>query len=301
MKKITILAIMLLVLTGCSSKGVKDGRSGCEIYLEELPSEFYMLNENIQDELEISVNLKSMATDKKYKAILTKESGFRKEIKLNPGKYSVEFTYSNSSWATGIMAETEVEFIVLGDGEISQLPIKIRNIDDFKEGMIINKPSDEIKSLELFERVFQINGEIIDLNNILEYAELSVKQNQMIRPKETEIISTINGIGMTIIFQNQTSESIPVEGASIIGFEILNNNVVIPKGIMIGTEIEKIVNKTDGLLGTPNYIIGTPFVDFGVDGAALVYLDYDSGDRFTFEYDVNNYVKSIKYEFEKYE
>ena len=309
MKKPPIVVVLLALLvvlpffSGCSRGNLREGGSKCTVYLDAIPDEYYALNESIRNELQITVTLHSVVNDKNHRIVLTEDNGFQQDIRLNPGPYDVTWCYANNPNITLMEVQPQVERITLDRKTPASLPVSIKNKDVFIQTIHNLTPSDAITSAELYTRQVQYDGQMTDFSTLRSALTFSPSNNsKRLKPSETAFIPATGTAGVSLVVQNQTSTSIPVQEATFVGLRFTKNNIVLPKGITLGMDIAEICHAKTGLLGTPDYCKGTPMLGIGYDSSTAVYVDYETGDRISFEVGSNApYITAITYEFEKYE
>jgi len=298
-----VILVLSILLVGCSEEsGVNKTESSCSIYLENLPKEYEDLTETIKENIEISVSLRSISSDEKHKIVLSDENEYNVLLPLKPGNYEVYGIYMSNTSLAMFDIDTEVETVTISNGNEFDLPVFMTNPSQFISAIENNSPKKEIIDTDMFSRKVQYNGEIIDLNTIKKVMQFATKDNESLAPTEEFYIPSTSHAGVSMVVQNQKSGSIPINEATFVGVRFYNNNVVFPKGIIMGMDISSLAHAEDGVLGTPDYFVGTPLIGMGIEHTTLVYLDEDTGDRISFEVKPSDsYISSIKYEFEKYE
>jgi len=301
----TLATIMLaLITTGCSKNiNVRSYNAVCDLYLEGLPEEFKQLPEALRNDLNISITLRNVSSNKKHNIKLKAADNYRKSVYLIPGTYEVQKPFLYEQSLAMFRVETTVTSISVAKNSRAEVPIKVSNPSNFINTMKNNQPTDEILNADIYSRKVQYKGKIIDLNKIKEVMSFNLASNsKTLYPSETYLIPSSDNPGVSIIVQNLTSTSIPVSKATLTGVYFTGNNVVLPKGITLGSNLRDIVHAKEGKLGTPDYCMGSALIGFEIDGTTLVYIDKDSGDRISFYIKLGDtYVSSVKYEFAKYE
>lgn len=309
LRKIKIAVILLccivaFVLSGCSKVGSeKSHDSSCQIYLDNLPKEYHMLSTEVRSIIEINVSLRNTSSDKKYHVILSDENNYHQTLELMPGTYEV-YSISIPNKALAMFdVDTNLKSLLITKNTKIELPVSMTNPSTFVDLMNSNQPTKEILAENIYSRKVQYNGELLDLNTINESMQFSSQDsNKSLAPGEVSYIPSTSHSGISMIVQNKTSRNIPIKEASFSGVRFFQNNVVFPKGITLGMNITNITHAEKGILGTPNYCLGTPMIGIGYDSTTLVYLDENTGDRLSFYISPDNsFVSTILYEFEKYE
>ena len=314
-KKAVWFVIVLLIISwlgGCSNrKGVAIERAECRIYLKELPEGYEMLNEAIKDSIEISLALRNVTNNKEHWIRITHKENFDKTLKLIPGTYEVlrcklhVTRFANIDMDTNMLfleAYTDIEKITLNREKTFEIPIFIKDSPIFTETIKNSGVKYEILSLDIFSRKVQYNGEIIDLNNIGEIMTFIPEKRRNVKSYKTDSIPAVEDPRIRMIVQNQTNSICDISECTFIGVSFIANNVVLPGGIVLGMDISEVSHAKKGILGTPDYFLGSPVIGGAISDTWAVYVDKISGDRVTFIMRADRtYVTMIKYEFERYE
>lgn len=314
-KKAVWFVIMLLIISllgGCSNKkGLAIKRAECRIYLKELPKGYEMLNKAIKDNIEIFLILRSVTNNKEHWISLTDKKNFEEVIRLNPGTYDLVLCklyvkgFSNIDIKTNILfleAYTDIEKVTLSREETFEVPVFIKDSPIFTETIKNSTVRDEILSLDIFSRKVQYNGEIIDLKNIRQIMTFTPKEKKDVKSYKAASIPAVEDPRVRMIVQNQTNNTCDISECTFIGVTFIGNNVVFPGGIVLGMDISEISHAKKGILGTPDYFIGSPVIGGAISDTWAVYVDDISGDRITFIINADKtFVSVIKYEFERYE
>lgn len=298
------MMLFALGMSGCSKKvDEKSFGAVCEFYVEAFPEGFDQLPQAVRDDMYISISLKNTSSKKGYIAKLTKDNGFRHALNVIPGTYHVYILTSPSEKVVMFDVEMRVDSVTVEKDKRTEVPIYISNPSNFINSLKSNEPTAEILNSDIYSRKVQYNGKIIDLNNIREIMEFSNSYaNERIKPTETFKIPSTAKNGISLVVQNQSRTNTNVSEAKFVGVSFSMNNVIFPQGITLGTSLYDIAHAQDGILGTPDYCLGSPFVGAEFESTTLVYIDKDSGDRISFYVNPgDSYVSSITYEFAKYE
>ncbi len=289
-----------LLLSGCS----KDDKWGavCHIYLDNLPPEYHSLAENLRNDTEIYLSLDNSSTDRHYSIRLTEKNKYTQDVSMLPGSYSVSSVYVINKGLSPIEAVTQVQSVELIKNTQTELAVSLADPTALAQMVEQNKPTPEILSESLYSRKVQYAGAVIDLANIHQVMQFSAVENKRLSAGEVYYIPSESHKGVFMIVKNTTNATIPVMEGSFIGVRFSNNNAVFPTGAAVGSSLEEIANEKTGLLGTPSYCLGTPLIGMGLEKSTLVYLDEESGDRISFEFDPDSkFVNAVSYEFERYE
>jgi|LSQX01.2.fsa_nt_gb hypothetical protein len=298
------MVMLLSMMVGCTKTTAEQSfGAGCTAYLENLPKEYELLPEGIRDKVEITVSLRNVSSNKRYSNKLNYANGFRQSIDLLPGTYDVSNVHISEKSLAMLDVEVKLESIKVDKDSQFELPVYVKSPTDFIAAIENNKPKAEILKEDVYSRKVQLNGEIIDINNIRNTVKFDEPPtNKNLAPAETFLIPSSNNEGVSLIVQNQTNTYAPVSKATFVGVQFYGSNVVFPKGITLGTGLDAICHAQDGILGTPDYFLGTPLIGLGYDNTTVVYLDKESGDRISLNIKPSHsFASFITYEFNKYE
>ncbi|MFY9175691.1 MAG: hypothetical protein WAO24_10230 [Peptococcia bacterium] len=298
-----LLTTLVVLLLGCSKDGSEHSfGASCKVYLKDLPLEYELLSKDIRNNIEISTVLRNVSTGKKFSFKLTEKNNFQQTLDLIPGTYDVHSVFISNPALAIFNVDTKLSSVKIVKNSQLELPLFITNHSDFIKTMENNKPTDEILGEEIFSRKVQFNGQIIELNSIKKMLKFKATVDKQLAAAETAYIPSTSHEGVALVVQNQTNHHLSINDATFIGVHFSKNNVVLPKGITLGMNISTISHSQKGILGTPDYFLGTPLIGTGFNDTTLVYLDKNSGDRISFHVNPNDlHVSSITYEFEKYE
>lgn len=287
----------LLSLSACSNPDVNRWNATCHMAVENLPPQ---LPPTLQDHIDISVTLRDTTTNKLIFNHLSAQNAFQQTLALKPGKYEVTSVYTSNHYLDLLAVRSPVTEFEVSKNSQFYLPIQITDVPSLVESIQANQPKAEILALDPYARQIQYRGQIIDLNRIQEIMVFSRDQSKRLSPAETAFIPSTSHSGVAIKVQNKSQSFQSIQEASLIGVKFTNSNTVLPKGIQIGSSIEQIAHAQKGLLGSPNYCLGSPIS--GLDHLTLVYLDDASGDKISLFVRANtNIIYDILYEFEQYE
>ena len=296
---------VLLLLSGCDETA-KDAKWGavCSISVDNIPSEYSMLKEDLQKSLSFSLYLicRDKGLDKEYVINLSKENGYKSEIYVVPGTYAVERLSADDIGLGIARAVADKKTVTFKRDTRTEIVVSLENPDEMAKIIRESQPSDEILAEEMYSKKIQYMGKVVDLEELWQYilTHQGVDGEKNIYGNERKYVQVDKG--MDIILQNTSDMIIPVSEAKLMGIRFYNRNVVLPKGVAIGANLKQIVHSETGLLGTPSYCEGTPFIGMGLADSTLVYVDDVSGDRLSLEVSGDSMlVKSISYEFERYE
>ncbi len=307
--KIKFLVSVLLLgifLVGCGKSGnLKEGDCILNVSLnqEQLPQSFELLGENIKDEYEIKVCLENINSERLYYIYLNAQNGYKQKAKLNPGVYKINYETHNLANIHGMKIELQEENVQLTREKNTDLVVNITNTKEAEAWIQNAQPTPDILKEDRFSRKVQLNGEIIDLQTILEVLPFSPakKNTEFVKPYETlEVFNSDYGIRVTM--QNQSAEGLPWEKCQISSVAFGRNVVVLGGGVTIGCEITEVCHAQDGIYGKPSSLKGSVFLGLDIDTTSAEYLDSESGDKITLEFLPNGIcIDDIQYEFAVFE
>lgn len=300
-KRIGVLAILFLVLSGlcaCKSTGM-EGSCECVVDLKDLPNEFNKLPDSIRENVEISVTIENVVTEKEMKAYLREENDFQETLYLNPGTYRVRYVYVASNALAGLEVEaSEEKFEVTGE-DGAQVDVFVVNAEEFADWVWSMDATREIVQTDIFSRTVQFEGQLIGLKQITQYVEFSYEKKVGSYDK-VEIGNADKGVYITV--QNQSKEPADWTECELLGVSFRKNNVIWGQGICLGMDVAEIVHEADGLLGTPDAMAGTVLMGTGYADTTASYISEKSGDKLTLTMESGgDFVKSISYAFEVFE
>ena len=210
---------------------------------------------------------------------------------------------SNRSTTHGVKIEIQDESVQLSREKKTDLVVNIANTKEAEGWIQKVQPTPAILREERFSRNVQLNGEIIDLQNILSILPFSPskKNTEFVKPYETlEVYNSDYGIRVTM--QNQGGEALPWEKCRIKGVTFTRNVVVLGGGVSIGSGIPEVCHAQDGIYGKPSSLKGSVFLGLNYSATSAEYLNSDSGDKITLEFlPSGTCIDEIKYEFAVYE
>lgn len=299
---LTACGISLFLLSACS-KSSRDASWGasCSVYLEHLPEGYDLLSRDIREHIKISVSLRNTASNKNYRTTLSEKNKYRQDIDMVPGTYEVYAHMSDQALAM-FDVNAGVPSIEITKASQTPLPVSVSNPEEYAATANENLPSEEILSADTYSRKVQFSGSVIDLNQVPQLMQFKTEDSKRLSPAETAYIPSSSNNGVSMIVQNQTGASISASEAAFVGVRFTKNNVVFPKGVRIGMSVSEAAHAKHGILGTPGYCLGTPMLGTGYDNTTLVYPDPVSGDRLSLSIGPeDSFIRSISYEFEKFE
>ena len=303
-----VLSVFLLgiFLVGCGKRGeIREGDCLLNVSLnqEQLPQSFELLGENIKEEYEIKVCLENINSERLYYIYLNPKNGYKQNAKLIPGVYKVNYETHNFANIHGMKIGIQEESVQLTRDKKTELVVNITNTNEAEAWMQSAQPTPAILKEDRFSRRVQLNGEIIDLQNILKVLPFSPskKNHEFVKPYETlEVFNSDYGIRVTM--QNQSGEELPWGNCHMNAVTFNRNVVALGGGITIGSGIKEVCHAQKGVYGKPSSLKGSVFLGLNFDATSAEYLDSDSGDKITLEFLPSGIcIDEIQYEFAVYE
>ena len=295
-----LVCILALFLAGCGKTGKLDeGECACLVRLEDIPQEFRMLGDNVQEMLEITVILENITTERQYRFELNTENNFQQNASLNPGVYKV-YRCDDSPYFLNMIIATRQEDLEVGKDKENEFTVYIENLEEFTDLVWDMQPIREVTQLDKFSRQIQWSGQIIDLEHIMDYIEFSSSQETV---KAYEQITMYNADALAwVTLQNQTGQEVSPKECKLIKVTFGKSNVIFGQGVKVGMPVKEIAHAKEGIYGTPDSLTGSILFAAGVDKVGMVYYDKSSGDRLTIESDPEGkFISRIVYEFAAYE
>lgn len=295
---IAALALVLL-LTGCGKAGrLDEGDCACVVRLESAPPEFMMLGDYVQELINIEVVLQNITTEKRYEFTLNMENNFQQEASLHPGVYRVSGCYASPYFICMDTAARQQDLEV-GRDKDNEITVYIENPEEFTDMVWHMQPIREVTQLDRFSRKIQWNGEIIDLERIMDYVEFSSDQTVGGYQQITLYNSDAH---VRVTLQNQTAQQASWKECKLIKVQFERPNAIFAQGVKVGMTVRQVAHAQEGFYGTPDSLTGSVLYAIGADSVGVVYYDEASGDRLTLEsYPAGGYIYSITYEFAAYE
>lgn len=291
--------VLALLLTGCGKAGrLDEGDCSCVVRLQDIPREFKMLEENLQEQLEITVTLENITTERQYRFELNTGNGFQQNALLHPGIYRVYYC-SGLPYILNMDIAAVQEDLEVKRNQENEITVYLQNEKEFSDLVWNMQPAREIMQSDKFSRQIQWGGQMIDLENIMDYIEFSSDQTV----KAYDQITLFNSeAGVRVTLQNQTAQMASWKECELIKVQFGRPNVIFGQGVKVGMPVREIVHAQEGIYGTPDSLTGSIFYVAGVDRVGMVYCDEASGDRLTLESSSDGKdVYSILYEFAVFE
>ncbi|MBP5282701.1 MAG: hypothetical protein J6Z22_09410 [Lachnospiraceae bacterium] len=290
-----LLLSLLLCLSACGKKGeLNEGDCPGIVSFGNIPKEFSLLDENLQNEFEVVVWLKHLTSEKEYSIHLNKANGFRQEVSLHPGNYSVS-AYSTMSNLVGLDVKLTEEIAVFDYGRDTLISILPKNPEEFAEHWMETHPQAEILSADKYSGLVQVNRKVMTIKEMISELGLS-DMTETIESKEKSTLQDAER-GITIVLQNQSSSPKPLSECEVLSLYVTKNTVVFPDGVTLGTAPEKVCHRQNGLYGEPTKFEGFYLFGWDLDNTSAVYQDPISGNRITIEISPDGaQIDSILYE-----
>jgi len=293
-----------ILLTGCHSKNsINEGECKCNISFVEIPKELSMLEENLQENFEVTVTLKNIANDREYIITLDEDNSFKEEISLNPGVYQVYNIYAENGTNMGLKLASKEDSVTLSKDTLGAIHIYVENQEDFTEHWMSVQPMPEMILAEKFDGAIQINRKVLNLHtdSAAIIAELDLSHEGQVAPYAKIEVKDPN-MGITLTLQNQTDNPTEWRNCTITGIYVYKNNAVFPQGVTIGMAPEKVCNAETGLYGEPDSFTGSLLYGTGFDDTYAIYNDSVNGDKLTINLGSNDSaIRSIHYELALFE
>ncbi|MBQ9140303.1 MAG: hypothetical protein IJX63_00725, partial [Lachnospiraceae bacterium] len=242
-----LLAVIALVfgLTGCGDNAL-EGDCKCTVALLDVPKELEMLDENLLEQFEISVELENIYSEKTMEVELTAENRFCEELKIQPGTYLVKYYYAGPSNLVPIEVEVKQDKIELTRENPQKIDVVITNQSEFADWAWSCEATREILEAGAFSHKIQFEGQLIDVTEITDYVEFQCENKVSGYDKAT--IS--NGEkGVTIVVQNTKEGVADWTECKLVQVTFRKNNVIWGQGAFVGMNVAKAVHAKDGLYG----------------------------------------------------
>ncbi len=300
MKKVRWLPLLLLIamcLGGCGSKAV-EGECECLVELTGLPKEMDKLDDNIREQLYVSVNLENIYTEKRVSVDLVAKEDFKAELKLKPGTYRVHYCYASDSNLLPWKVKEKQDTIELMKDKEEVLKIEVTNPEEVTDWIWNLQAGREVLQEDAFSHRVQFEGQLIDVEEILNYVEFEYEGE--IRPYEKKTISGDKGV--TVMVVNEEASPKPWQECTLKKVSFGQSNVIWGQGAYIGMPVKEAVHAEEGLYGMPANMNGTILAGLDYGPTNINWLDGKSGDKLTLTiHRTGDYISGISYEFEVYE
>lgn len=283
-----------LCMDGCGRKNpLREGDCVLNVNMVNLPKEFSLQEENIQEHTTIHVTLQNTTTGKDYPFELNADNTYSQKLSLLPGTYKI-------TQLEGATKEYDFIEYMADAGEVTlinkdmpmQLSVYIGNPDEFNTHWKDIQPLPEIQLEDIFSCKIQWRRELISL------ADLPGKLSwtESVKPGSTATFAP-ESLGISMTVKNNSGAECPASNCDLVKAEFTQNCVVFPRGVTIGMKPDKVFHNQDGYYGEPTKLGGTIF--FGKDIAPLkaIYKDTTTGTCVTVVTDSKGeYITGIIYE-----
>lgn len=292
------VAALMFGLTGCGDNAL-EGDCKCTVALLEVPKELEMLDENLLEQFEISVELENIYSEKTLEVELTAENKFCAELKIQPGTYLVKYYYAGPSNLVPIEVEVKQDKIELTRENPQRIDVAITNQSEFADWAWSLAATREILEEGAFSRIVQFEGQLIDVTRITDYVEFQY-ENKVAGYEKATISNGEKGV--TIVVQNRNEGVADWKDCKLVQVSFRKNNVIWGQGAFVGMDVAAAVHAKDGLYGEPYEMSGTVLAGVGYDRTYVSYLDEKKGDKLTLELVPDgDYISGISYELEVFE
>ncbi len=295
MKRSTILVTMVLCmlgLSGCSDNALK-GDGKCVVSVEDMPKELSMLDENILEQFSIRVTLENIYTEEQVDVRLNAENEFCEELDLIPGTYRIVSCYNSSTRLVPMELEVAQEKVELTKEETGAVDIRICNREAFSDWAWNSEASREILQADAFSHKIQMDGQIMELEQVMEY--VTFEYDEKVAGFEKVTLSNREK-GVTMVLQNTQEEAASWKDCKLVEIHFTQNNVIWGQGAHVGMDVTQAVHATDGLYGKPDDMSGTILAGAGYDHTYVSWLNEDNGDKLSLELEPDgDYISEIIY------
>lgn len=298
-----MLLCLLLTFGACAANDrLNEGDCAGTITFSNIPKEFSMLEDNIREQFEISVELENLTTEKKYHITLSPENNFRQDLSLHPGTYRVLYLSCSQSGNLGLKLEASAETMTFEKGRQAMLLITVSNPEEFTNHWMEVQPLPEILLADQYSGMIQINRKVIPISEI--FSELKIgdsAEEDVIDGFQTATL-TDSEKGITVSLLNPTGGPLPWSRCKVTEIKVSKNTVVFPDGVTIGTAPSKVCHRTTGLYGEPTKISGFMLFGWDLDSTTAVYNDSVTGNRITLHLNAKGTaITGIEYALEVFE
>lgn len=293
---LTICLFLLLSLSACGREGkLHEGDCILNVSFIDIPKEYNMQEENLQERSELQVTLQNTVTEKIYSFALNSDNDYYQKLTLKPGTYEVLEVINTMEEFNGIEIDTNTKKLELSAKAPSELLLSIEDAEEFTSRWMDTQPMPEILLADKFSRMIQINRQVIPIKEIA--AQLSLNHHEKLKPSEKLTLSD-EDFGITITVENTSDELRSYRDCRVLNLEFTKNTVVFPEGVTLGMSPTTVFHSKDGLYGEPTSLGGTIFYGAGMQDTKTVYKDPASGDTITIKTDPEGkYIIGISYEF----
>ena len=294
------LFVMVLLMAGCGKEGrLDEGECPVEIRLAGLPTGYAELTDDQKEQIVVNLQLENIINEKTYTFRLNEGNRFAQEASLNPGTYRVTYCYISGSGAVRMEGKASVESMDINRETINIISVSVTNETEFNQWVTQMRPDTGILRAGQFSRTVQFEGQIINLEDILDYVDFTY--DQPIRAYDKVVLHNgEKGVHVTLV--NDKGESASWQNCKVIGVRFTMDNVIFGKGARVKMPAEEIMHAEDGIYGTPDDLAGCVLIGAEYDDFDAIYHDIILGDRMTVTVDsFGEHITEINYEFAVFE
>lgn len=293
---VCVFVFLCVMFGGCTKRGrIDEGSCELHISLMENPRVFEFLTEKQQEDLAVNVELVNISTEERYTIKLSYKDDFEAVAKLNPGNYRVSYCGHSLNNIMEFKVDSEEKEVELSNNvENAAIHLHITDLDEFMQRFLRNQTSQEILQLDKFSGQVQLEGQIINVADILNYVNLS-HNNMIAAYGKVELTDTDKKVRVSLV--NTTSQAAEWNQCKVTKVTFLKNNVVLGGGVRFGDPAEAVSHKNNGVYGLPDKFSGSILLGVAYDDTYAIYNDEQSGDKITICYGTGaNEVREITYE-----
>lgn len=295
-----VLFAMALLMAGCGHEGKLDeGDCPVEIRLAGLPAGYAELTEDQKEQVAVHLQLENVINEKTYTFRLNDDNHFAQNASLNPGTYRVAYCYISGSGAVRMEGEASVKSMDISRDTINIISVSVTNEKEFNQWVEQMRANAGILRAGQFSRIIQFEGQVIDMDRILDYVEFTYDQ-QVHAYDKVVLDNGEKGVHVTLL--NDTDETADWQDCKVIGIRFTMDNVIFGNGARVRMPAEEILHAEDGLYKTPDSLAGCVLIGADYDDFDAIYRDDRSGDRMTIKVDSRGrHITEITYEFAVFE
>lgn len=294
------LFAMALFMAGCGKEGKLDeGDCPVEIRLAGLPAGYAELTEDQKEQVTVNLQLENIINEKTYTFRLNDDNHFAQNASLNPGTYRVAYCYISGSGAVRMEGEASVKSMDISRDTINIISVSVTNEEEFDQWVAQMRAQFGILRADQFSRKIQFEGQIMDMDQILDYVEFTY--DQPIRAYDKVVLDNAEkGVHVTLL--NDTDETADWRDCKVIGIRFTLDNVIFGNGARVRMPAAEVLHAEDGLYKTPDSLAGCVLIGADYDDFDAIYRDDRSGDRMTLKVDGRGrHITEIAYEFAVFE
>ena len=300
MKKVRgvlIVLVILIVLGGCG-RNVTEQECECLVELTGLPKDMDKLDENIREQLYVSLTLENIYTKKRVQLRLREEDGFKKELELAPGTYRVLYYYASDRDILPWEVKEKRESVELVKGKKEVLQMEVTNPEEVTDWIWNMQAGREILQADAFSHKVQYGGQMMDVEVLV--SQMNFEYEGEIQPYDMKEITSNEGI--TIVMLNETEDIQDWRNCTLKSIAFSRSDIIWAQGAYVGMEVKKAVHAEEGLYGKPTGMSGTILAGADYAQTNVSWLDGKSGDKLTLRIHADgSHIDRILYEFAVYE